>query len=141
MEHYQITDNIDPLLKPKDQSKADKNKTNKSTEKSNDNKRKAKSKKHDSDVPAPKESCLIHGEDSSHMTYECQTMREQAYRMKEAWKNTSQAERSRQKREREQQKQKKQNELHEMIMKEVQQSMQNMFKQPHQRISPTRIHG
>jgi hypothetical protein len=59
-------------------------------------------------------------------------MREQAYRMKEAWKNTSQAERSRQKREREQQKQKEQNELHEMIMKQVQQSMQDMFKQPHQ---------
>jgi hypothetical protein len=48
--------------------------------------------------------------------------------MKEAWKNTSQAERSR-----EQQKQKEQNELHEMIMKQVQQSMQDMFKQLHQR--------
>jgi hypothetical protein len=42
--------------------------------------------------------------------------------MKEAWKNSS-----RQKREREQQKQKEQNKLHEMIMKEVQQLMQNMF--------------
>jgi hypothetical protein len=52
--------------------------------------------------------------------------------MKEAWKNTSQAERSRQKCEREQQKQKEQNKLHEMIMKEVQQSMQNMFKELHQ---------
>jgi hypothetical protein len=41
-------------------------------------------------------------------------MHEQAYRMKEAWRNTSQAERSRQKREREQQKQKEQNELHKM---------------------------
>jgi hypothetical protein len=60
-------------------------------------------------------------------------MREQAYRMKEAWKNTSQAECSRQKCKREQQKQKEQNELHEMIMKEVQKSMQDMFKQPHQR--------
>jgi hypothetical protein len=48
------------------------------------------------------------------MTDECRTMREQAYRMKEAWKNTSQKERSRQKCEREQQKQKEQNELHEM---------------------------
>ena len=133
MERYQIADNIDPLLKPKDQSKTDKNETNKSTEKSNDKKRKAKSKKNDSDAPAPKKSCLIHGEDSSHTTDECRTMREQAYRMKEAWKNTSQAERSRQKREREQQKQKEQNELHEMIMKQVQQSMQDMFKQPHQR--------
>jgi hypothetical protein len=54
MEHYQIADNIDPLLKPKDQAKADKNETNKSTEKSNDKKRKAKSKKNDSDAPAPK---------------------------------------------------------------------------------------
>jgi hypothetical protein len=53
--------------------------------------------------------------------------------MKEAWKNTSQAERSREKCEREQQKQKEQNELHEtMVRKEVQQSMQDMFKQPHQ---------
>jgi hypothetical protein len=33
-------------------------------------------------------------------------MRKQAYQMKEAWKNTSQAESSRQKHEREQQKQK-----------------------------------
>jgi hypothetical protein len=133
MEHYQITDNIDPLLKPKDQSKANKNETNKLTEKSNDKKRKAKSKKNDSDVPAPKKSCLIHGEDSCHMMDECQTMRKQAYRMKEAWKNTSQAECSHQKHEREQQKQKEQNKLHEMIMKEVQQSMQDMFKQLHQR--------
>jgi hypothetical protein len=99
MECYQIDDNIDPLLKPKEQSKADKNKRNKLTEKSNDKKHKAKSKKNDSDVPAPKKSCLIHGEDSSHMTNECRTMRKQAYRMKEAWKNTSQAERSHQKRE------------------------------------------
>jgi hypothetical protein len=59
-------------------------------------------------------------------------MHKQAYQMKEAWKNTSQAESSCQKCEREQQKQKEQNELHEMIMKQVQQSMQDMFKQPHQ---------
>jgi hypothetical protein len=58
MERYQIADNIDPLLKPKDQSKVDKNESNKLTEKSNDKKRKAKSKKNDSDVPAPKKSCL-----------------------------------------------------------------------------------
>jgi hypothetical protein len=31
MERYQIANNIDPLLKPKDQSKADKNEMNKST--------------------------------------------------------------------------------------------------------------
>jgi hypothetical protein len=59
-------------------------------------------------------------------------MHKQAYWMKEAYENISAAERSRQKREREQQKKKEQNELHEMIMKEVQQSMQTMFKQPHQ---------
>jgi hypothetical protein len=59
-------------------------------------------------------------------------MCKQAYQMKEAWKNTSQAECSRQKCKREQQKQKEQNELHEMIMKEVQKLMQDMFKQPHQ---------
>jgi hypothetical protein len=58
MERYQIANNIDPLLKPKDQSKADKNEMNKSTEKSNDKKRKAKSKKNDSDAPVPKKSLL-----------------------------------------------------------------------------------
>jgi hypothetical protein len=52
--------------------------------------------------------------------------------MKEAWKNMPQAERSCQKRERKQQKKKEQNELHEMIMKEVQHSMQTMFKQMNQ---------
>jgi hypothetical protein len=79
MKQYQIANSIDPLLKPKDQSKTDKNKLNKLTEKSNDKKRKAKSKKNDSDAPAPKKSCLIHGLDSSHMTNGCQTMRKQAY--------------------------------------------------------------
>jgi hypothetical protein len=52
--------------------------------------------------------------------------------MKEAWKNISPAERSHQKCERKQQKQKDKNERHEMIMKEVQQSMQTMLKQMHQ---------
>jgi hypothetical protein len=66
------------------------------------------------------------------MTDKCQTIREQAYQMKEAWENTSQAEHSHQKCERQQQKQKEQNELHEMVMKQVQQLMQDMFKQPHQ---------
>jgi hypothetical protein len=79
MERYQIADNIDPLLKPKDQSKPDKNEMNKSTEKLNDKKRKAKSKKNDSDAPAPKKSCLIHGENSSHTTDECRTIHKQAY--------------------------------------------------------------
>ncbi len=46
-------------------------------------------------------------------------MRQQAYRMKEAYKNISPAEQSRQKCKREQQKKKEQNKLHEMIMKEV----------------------
>jgi hypothetical protein len=92
MECYQIANSIDPLLKPKDQSKTNKNESNKSTEKSNDKKSKAKWKKNDSDAPTPKKLCLIHGPDSSHITNECQTMCKQAYRMKEAWKNTSQAE-------------------------------------------------
>jgi hypothetical protein len=52
--------------------------------------------------------------------------------MKEAWKNISLAERSHQKCERKQQKQKEKNDFHKMIMKEVQQSMQTMFKQMHQ---------
>jgi Tfp pilus assembly protein PilE len=130
MERYQITDSIDPLLKPKDQSKIDKDDNKKSMEKLNDKKRKAQTKK--DDAPAPKKSCLLHGPDSSHTTNECQTICEQAYGMKEAYKNISPAERSRQKCEREQQKKKEQNKLHEMIMKEVQQTMQTMFKQPHQ---------
>jgi hypothetical protein len=133
MERYQIADNMDPLLKPKDQSKANNNEMNKLTEKSNDKKCKAKSKKNNSDAPAPKKSCLLHGEDSSHTTNECRTMHEQAYQMKEAYKNISPAECSHQKRERKQQKQKEQNKIHEMIIKQVQQSMQDMFKQPHQR--------
>jgi hypothetical protein len=40
---------------------------------------------------------LIHGSDSSHTTNECQIMREQAYWMKDAWKNIPQAEQSHQK--------------------------------------------
>jgi hypothetical protein len=70
---------LDPLLKPKGQSKTNKDESNKSSEKPNDKKRKAKSKKNDSDVPAPKKSCLIHGPDSFHTTNECQTMCKQAY--------------------------------------------------------------
>jgi hypothetical protein len=52
--------------------------------------------------------------------------------MKEAWKNISPAECSHQKHECKQQKQKEKNDFHKMIMKEVQQSMQTMFKQMHQ---------
>ena len=59
-------------------------------------------------------------------------MHEQAYQMKEAYKNISPAEWSHQKCECKQQKKKEQNELHEMIMKEVQHSMQTTFKQMHQ---------
>jgi hypothetical protein len=54
--------------------------------------------------------------------------------MKGAWKNVPQAEQSCQKCEHKQQKKKDQNELHEMIMKEVQHSMQTMFKQMQQYI-------
>jgi hypothetical protein len=57
-------------------------------------------------------------------------MREQAYQMKEAWKNMTQAECSHQKCK--QRKQKEQNELHEIIMKEVSELMHEMFKQLHQ---------
>jgi anaerobic ribonucleoside-triphosphate reductase len=59
-------------------------------------------------------------------------MRKQTYRMKEDWRNVSPAERSHQKCEREQQKQKEQNELHQIIMKQVNKLMQEMFKQQHQ---------
>ena len=52
--------------------------------------------------------------------------------MKEAWKNIPPAECSHQKCKCKQQKQKEKNELHKIIMKEVQQSMQTMFKQMHQ---------
>jgi hypothetical protein len=132
MEHYQLADQLDPSLKQQNQSKSNKDDTKKLTEKSNDKKRKAQMKKDDSNVLAPKKSCLIHGPDSSHTTDECRTMRKQAYWMKEAWKNVPQAEQSHQKCKREQQKKKDQNELHEMIMKEVQQSMQTIFKQMQQ---------
>jgi hypothetical protein len=132
MECYQLANQLDPMLKHQNQSKTDKDDSKKSTEKSNDKKCKAQSKKNDSNARAPKKSCLIHGPNSSHTTNECQTMQEQAYWMKEAWKNVPMAERSHQKHEHEQQKQKDKNELHEMVMKEVQQSMQAMFKQSHQ---------
>jgi hypothetical protein len=71
MERYQLANNIDPSLKQQNQLKTDKDKSNKSLEKSIDKKCKAKSKKNDSDVPAPKKSCLIHGPDSPHMTNKC----------------------------------------------------------------------
>jgi hypothetical protein len=106
MEHYQIADRLDPLLNQQNQSKTDKDNFKKSTEKLNDKKHKAQLKKNDSNSPAPKKSCLIHGPDSSHITNECQTMQEQAYRMKEAWKKITPADCSCQKHEREQQKQK-----------------------------------
>jgi hypothetical protein len=132
MECYQLADQLDLVLKQQNQSKTNKDDSKKLMEKSNDKKRKAQSKKNDSNALVPKESCLIHGPDSSHTTNEYQTMQEQAYQMKEAWKNIPMAERSCQKCEHKQQKQKHKNELHEMVMKEVQQSMQAMFKQLHQ---------
>jgi hypothetical protein len=55
-----------------------------------------------------------------------------SYTNERCFENTSPAERSYQKHERKQQKQKEKSELHEMIMKEVQQSMKDMFKQPQQ---------
>jgi hypothetical protein len=127
-----LISNVSKPLWQQNQLKTNKDDFNKSTEKSNDKKHKAQLKKHDSNALVPKKSCLIHGPDSSHTTNECQILQEQAYQMKEAWKNVPQAEQSHQKHEHEQQKKKDQNELHEMIMKEVQQSMQTMFKQMHQ---------
>ena len=82
MECYQLTNQLDPSLKQQNQLKNDKDDTKKSTEKSNDKKCKAQTKKDDSNVPAPKKSCLIHGPDSSHTTNECQILQEQAYQMK-----------------------------------------------------------
>jgi hypothetical protein len=67
------------MLKQQNQSKIDKDDSNKSMEKLNDKKRKVQSKKNDSNVLAPKTSCLIHGPDSSHTTDKCQTMQEEAY--------------------------------------------------------------
>jgi hypothetical protein len=59
-------------------------------------------------------------------------MQEQAYQMKEAWKNIPLGERYHQKCKREQQNKKDKNELHEIIIKEIQQLIQTMFKQTHQ---------
>jgi hypothetical protein len=92
MECYQLADQLDPVLKQQNQSKTNKDDNKKLMEKLNDKKRKAQPKKDDSNVPALKKSCLINGPDSSHTTDECQTMREQAYRMKDAYKNIFPAE-------------------------------------------------
>jgi hypothetical protein len=54
MEHYQLTDQLDPSLKQQNQSKIDKDDSKKLTEKLNDKKHKAKPKKNDSNVLAPK---------------------------------------------------------------------------------------
>jgi hypothetical protein len=78
MECYQLANCLDPSLKPQNQSKTDKDESNKLTEKSNDTKCKAKLKKNDSDMPAPKKPCMLHGSNSSHMTDDCQTLQEQA---------------------------------------------------------------
>jgi hypothetical protein len=79
MECYQLTDQLDPSLKQQNQSKTNKDDSKRLMEKSNDKKHKAKLKKNDSDAPAPKKSCMIHGPNSSHMTNECRTLQEQAY--------------------------------------------------------------
>jgi hypothetical protein len=89
MECYQISDQLDPLLKPKDQSKTDKDESNKSLEKPNDKKHKAKPKKNDSQTPAPKKPGMLHGSNSSHMTEECRVVQEHIGQMKEAWKKIS----------------------------------------------------
>jgi hypothetical protein len=71
MECYQIEDQLDPSLKQQNKSKINNDDSKKSTEKPNDKKCKAKPKKNDSNVPAHKKSCLIHGPDSSNMTDKC----------------------------------------------------------------------
>ena len=53
MECYQFVNQLDPSFK-QNQSKIDKDKSKKSTEKSNDKKRKAQPKKDDSNAPVPK---------------------------------------------------------------------------------------
>jgi hypothetical protein len=50
MEHYQLADQLNPLLKQQNQLKTNKDDSKKLTEKSNDKKRKAKLKKNDSDA-------------------------------------------------------------------------------------------
>jgi hypothetical protein len=71
MESYQIADQVDPLLKPKDQLKTDKDESNKLSEKPNDKKHKAKPKKNDSEMLVSKDPCMLHESNSSHMTEEC----------------------------------------------------------------------
>jgi hypothetical protein len=48
------------------------------TEKSIDKKCKAKPKPNDSNMPPPNKPCMLHGSNSSHTTYDCQTLQEQA---------------------------------------------------------------
>jgi hypothetical protein len=71
MECYQLTNNLDPSLKQQNQAKIDKDESNKLTEKPNDKKHKAKPKTNHSDMPVPKKACMLHGSNSSHMTYDC----------------------------------------------------------------------
>jgi hypothetical protein len=72
MARYQLANTLDPLLKPQNQSKTDKDESNnKSTEKLNDKKSKAKPKKNDSGMLAPKKSCMLHRSNSSHTTDKC----------------------------------------------------------------------
>jgi hypothetical protein len=61
MEHYQLTDHLDPSLKPENQSKTNKDESDKLMEKPNDKKHKAKPKKDDSDLPGFKKACKLHG--------------------------------------------------------------------------------
>jgi hypothetical protein len=70
MECYQLTNNLNPSLKPQNQSKTSEDKSNKSTEKPNDKKLKAKPKTNDSDTLVPKRACMLHRPNSSHMTEE-----------------------------------------------------------------------
>jgi hypothetical protein len=67
MQCYQLADNLNPSLKQQNQLKTNKDESKKLTEKPIDKKHKAKPQKNDSDSPALKKACMLHGPDISHM--------------------------------------------------------------------------
>jgi hypothetical protein len=74
------------LLSQTNQKPIKTNLTSQWQKKPNDKKCKAKPKKNDSNMPAPRKPCMLHGPNSSYMTDNCQTLQEQASQMKETWK-------------------------------------------------------
>ena len=128
VERHQVAKQIDPPTKPQATNQSNDSKSHQ--DKSKDKKRKNKSSNKESDSPPPKRFCVLHQVDT-HWTNDCTVMKEQAKRMHAAYNNLSPAERSRKKRERQQQQQQEKNELHEMVVHEIQQSMKDLFKTPH----------